>query len=159
MVPFVTSFVSKAVKDDDDRLELLTAESIKRHPGDSLAVRNEIAAWRAAHPRPTATLADVADVIDHVKQIAGVDHVGIGSDFDGITETVVGLEDVSTFPTLFAELARRGWTEMELRKLAGGNVLRVLRDAERVSARLKRERAPSVATIEQLDGSGVRPTP
>jgi len=159
MVPFVTSFVSKAVKEDDDQLQRIMMESTKRHAGDSAAVRTEVAAWRAAHPRPTATINDVADVIDHVKQVAGADHVGIGSDFDGIPETVVGLEDVSTFPTLFAELARRGWTEADLRKLAGGNVLRVLREAERVSARLKRERAASIATIEQLDGPGARATP
>jgi membrane dipeptidase len=109
--------------------------------------------------RPRATIADVADMIDHVKQVAGVDHVGIGSDFDGIPEVVLGLEDVSKFPALFAELARRGWSQAHLQKLAGGNVLRVLREAERVSARLKKERQPSVATIEQLDGPRARPTP
>ena len=91
-------------------------------------------------------------MIDHVRKVAGTDHVGIGGDFDGIDENVVGLEDVSTYPALFAELARRGWSEADLRKLAGGNVLRVLRQAEVVSARLKRERGPSNATIEQLDG-------
>ena len=159
MVPFVTAFVNKAVKEDDDQLVLLFNESRQRHPGDTAAVRNEIAGWRASHPRPKAAIGDVADVIDHVKQIAGVDHVGIGSDFDGISETVVGLEDVSKFPALFAELARRGWSQKDLEKLAGGNVLRVLRDAERVSARLKRERPASTATIEQLDGPGSRATP
>jgi membrane dipeptidase len=159
MVPFVTAFVNKAVKEDDDQLALVASEARQRHPGDAVAIRNEIAAWRASHPRPTAAVGDVADVIDHVKQIAGVDHVGIGSDFDGISETVVGLEDVSKFPAIFAELARRGWSQRDLEKLAGGNVLRVLRDAERVSARLKRERPASTATIEQLDGPGARATP
>jgi membrane dipeptidase len=158
MVPFVTAFVNRAVKEDDDQLALLSNEARQRHPGDTAAVRNEIASWRAAHPRPKAAITDVADVIDHVKQIAGVDHVGIGSDFDGISETVVGLEDVSKFPALFAELARRGWSQPDLQKLSGGNVLRVLRDAERVSARLKRERPPSTATIEQLD-RGARAVP
>ena len=153
MVPFVTAFVSKAVKADDDRLQGLTAAAVQRHPGDSAAVRAEVAAWRAANPRPKASLAEVADVIDHVRKIAGVDHVGLGGDFDGIDETVVGLEDVSTYPTLIAELARRGWSDADLRKLTGGNVLRVLRQAEQVSARLKRERAPSNATIAQLDGT------
>lgn len=100
---------------------------------------------------PGATLAQVADHIDHIKRVAGVDHVGIGGDFDGIDDVVRGLEDVSTYPALFAELARRGWTEGELRKLAGENILRAMEQAERVAARLQRERAPSTATIEQLD--------
>ena len=99
-----------------------------------------------------ATIADVADHVDHVANVAGIDHVGIGSDFDGIDSTPVGLEDVSTFPALFAELSRRGWTEEELRKLAGENVLRAWREAETVARRLQRERSPSTKTIEQLDG-------
>jgi len=159
MVPFVTAFVNRAVKADDDEVQAQIAAGTRRHPGDSAAARAELDAWRAAHPRPKATIGDVADVIDHVKQIAGVEHVGIGSDFDGISETVVGLEDVSKFPALFAELARRGWTQADLEKLSGRNVLRVLRDAERVSARLKRGRAPSTATIEQLDGQSQRTLP
>jgi membrane dipeptidase len=85
-----------------------------------------------------------------------VDHVGIGSDFDGIEETVVGLEDVSKYPAVFAELARRGWSDADLEKLAGGNVLRVLAQAEQVAKRLQRERPPSTATIEQLDGVATR---
>lgn len=100
----------------------------------------------------SATLAEVADHIDHVANVAGVDHVGIGSDFDGIETTPTGLEDVSTYPALFAELSRRGWTEEELAKLAGENVLRVMREAESVARRLQRERPPSTRTIEQLDG-------
>jgi membrane dipeptidase len=99
-----------------------------------------------------ATLSDVADHIDHVSAIAGVDHVGIGSDFDGIDSTPIGLEDVSTYPSLFAELSRRGWTEQDLRKLAGENLLRVMREAEAAARRLQRDRPPSTATIEQLDG-------
>lgn len=100
-----------------------------------------------------ATLSDVADHIDHVANLAGIDHVGIGSDFDGIDSTPVGLEDVSTFPELFAELSRRGWTDEELAKLAGDNMLRVMREAEAVARRLQRERPPSTATIEALDGA------
>jgi membrane dipeptidase len=101
--------------------------------------------------RDQATVADVADHIEHIVQVAGVDHVGIGSDFDGITETPVGLEDVSTFPKVFAELSHRGWSEEDLAKLAGENVLRVMREAEAVARRLQRERGPSMATIEELD--------
>jgi membrane dipeptidase len=151
MVPFVNSFVSAAVKADDDALEAETAAAGKRHPNDAAGAKKEVDAWRAAHPRPKATIAEVADHIDHVRKIAGVDHIGIGSDLDGITETVVGLEDVSKFPALFAELARRGWSDTDLAKLANGNVMRVLVEAERVSARLRATTKPSTATIEQLD--------
>jgi len=151
MVPFVTVFVSEAVRADDDSLAAQTAAAAKRHPNDAAAVRSEVAAWRAKHPRPTASIGQVADHIEHIRKIAGVDHVGIGSDFDGITENVVGLEDVSKFPALFAELARRGWSDADLAKLASGNVLRVLAYAEKVSARLKKTTKPSNATIEKLD--------
>jgi membrane dipeptidase len=152
MVPFVTAFTSKVVFDDDALIERTTADLRRRFPGDTLAQRREFASWRAAHPRPKAMLSDVADAIDHVRKVAGVDHVGIGSDLDGITETVVGLEDVSKFPMLFAGLARRGWSDADLRKLAGENVLRAFRQAEVVSARLRKERPASIATIQQLDG-------
>ena len=151
MVPFVNSFVSAAVKADDDALEAETAAATKNHPHDSVAVKKEVDAWRATHVRPKATISDVANQVEHVRQIAGIDHVGIGSDLDGITETVVGLEDVSKFPALFAELARRGWTDADLGKLANGNVMRVLAEAERVSAKLRSTAKPSTATIEQLD--------
>jgi membrane dipeptidase len=157
MVPFVTAFVSKAVKANDDTLQVEIAALRQRYGGDTAAGRAELLRWQAAHPRPKATVAEVADQIEHVRRVAGVDHVGIGSDFDGITENVVGLEDVSTYPTLFAELAHRGWSDADLAKLASGNVLRVLADAERVAARLKRTRGPSQATIEKLDGRPAAP--
>jgi membrane dipeptidase len=99
-----------------------------------------------------ATLADVADHLDHVKEVAGAAHVGIGSDYDGISSVPEGLEDVSTFPALFAELSRRGWSETELRMLAGENLLRVMREAEATARRLQRMRPPSTATLEELDG-------
>ena len=158
MVPFVTSFTSAAVKADEDSLAAVGAAALRRHPDDSAAARAEVASWRASHARPKATIADVANAIEHVRDIAGIDHVGIGSDFDGIDENVVGLEDVSKYPALFAELARRGWSDADLAKLASGNVLRVLAQAEAVSARLKKTRQPSNATIAQLDGK-VRVTP
>ncbi len=101
--------------------------------------------------RDQATIGDVADHIEHVVRMAGVDHVGIGSDYDGISSTPVGMEDVSTYPVLFAELSRRGWSEEDLAKLAGENVLRAMREAEEVARRLQRERDPSTATIEALD--------
>jgi len=102
--------------------------------------------------RAEATLSDVADHVDHIAAVAGVDHVGIGSDYDGIDRVPRGLEDVSTYPALFAELSRRGWSEADLRKLAGENVLRVMREGEAVARRLQRERPPSTRTIDELDG-------
>lgn len=101
----------------------------------------------------TASLSDVADHIEHVRRVAGADHVGIGGDFDGIESGPHGLEDVSTYPALFAELSRRGWSDEDLMKLAGENLLRVMRDAERTARRLQRGRPPSTKTIEELDGS------
>jgi membrane dipeptidase len=117
---------------------------------------NRLPAAERTGAAPRATLAQVADHIDHIRRVAGVDHVGIGGDFDGIDDVVEGLEDVSTYPALFAELARRGWSEGDLAKLAGENVLRAFEEAERVAARLQRERGPSTRTIEQLDGPGGR---
>jgi membrane dipeptidase len=98
-----------------------------------------------------ATVTDAADHLDHIRKVAGADHVGIGGDFDGITTVPAGLEDVSKYPALTAELLRRGWPETDIRKALGLNVLRVMRRAEEVAARLEKQRAPSVATIEQLD--------
>ena len=118
-------------------------------------INSEVMRWsnlpreqRAAQPAPQATIADVIAHIEHVRDVAGIDHVGIGADFDGIDSTPVGLEDVSTYPALFAELSRRGWSEADLRKLAGENVLRAWTQAAEVAARLQRERAPSIKTIE-----------
>ena len=113
--------------------------------------RTPAASRPAGRPAPRATLAQVADHIEHIRRVAGADHVGIGGDFDGIEDVVQGLEDVSTYPSLFAELARRGWSDADLGKLAGENVLRAFARAAEVSARLQRSRPPSTATIEALD--------
>ena len=98
-----------------------------------------------------ASISDVADHIEHIRDVAGINHVGLGSDFDGIPSYVDGLEDVSTFPALFMELARRGWSDEDLGKLAGENLLRVLRQSEATAMRLRRERSPSTRTIEEMD--------
>jgi membrane dipeptidase len=105
-----------------------------------------------AEEAPRAVLSDVADHIEHIRSVAGIEHVGLGGDFDGISSVVRGLEDVSTYPALLEELERRGWTESELRALVGENVLRVMREAEAAAARIQKERPPSTATIEALDG-------
>jgi len=138
MVPFVTGFVSPAVFLYDQSTRPRIRDLQAKYGNDTAAITREINQWRAAHPEPRATLSQVADQIEYVRKVAGIDHVGIGGDFDGITEVVQGLEDVSTYPALFAELARRGWSDRDLRKLAGENFLRVFAQAEAVSARLRR---------------------
>jgi membrane dipeptidase len=151
MVTFVPAFVSQEVA-DYEKMETAEIARLQGQTTDTAEVRRQMEAWETAHPRPPATLAQVADHIDHVRKVAGPDNVGIGSDFDGITYTPTGLEDVSTFPALFAELIRRGWSDQDLQKLAGRNLLRVIRSAEATAARLQRQRQPSTRTIEQLDG-------
>ncbi len=151
MVTFVPSFISQEVADHGTERTRQARALAEEFPGDTIRQRQGMERWTAAHPTPTAALSQVADHIEHVRRVAGVAHVGIGGDFDGITDVIRGLEDVATYPQLFAELARRGWTEQELRMLAGENVLRALERAEEVAARLQRERPASTATIESLD--------
>jgi len=107
-----------------------------------------LAAWEKGHPKPVVTLQQVADHIDHIRKVAGVDHVGIGSDFDGIEDWPQGLEGVDRYPALLAELMRRGWTDEDVAKVAGSNVLRVLAAAEQVAARLRVTRAASEAALK-----------
>ena len=153
MVPFVPSFVSPELAANEKEAAAVAERARAEHPGDTTAQRAQLAAWRDTNPAPRATLSQVADQIEHIRDVAGIDHVGIGSDFDGITDVVVGLEDVSKFPALFAELARRGWSDEDLKKLAGENVLHAFARAEAVSARLRKERPPSNKTITQLDSA------
>jgi membrane dipeptidase len=108
-------------------------------------------AWRKANPAPKVTLAEVADHIDHIAKVAGVDHVGIGSDYDGVDNSLPdGLESVADYPALLAEMLRRGWSDADVAKLAGGNVLRVMEQAEKVAASMKSE-LPATATEPALD--------
>ncbi len=107
-----------------------------------------LAAWDAAHPRPVTTLAQVADHIDHIRQVAGIDHIGLGSDFDGIPDAPVGLEGVDRYPALLEELMRRGWSDADIAKLAGENLLRAMAAAEKVSLRLRASTAPSIAIFD-----------
>jgi membrane dipeptidase len=131
MVNFNPGFVSEAVRVYDDSMEA-RVRVLRAGGAGAIAVADSLKAWTARAPK--ATLAQVADHIEHIRDVAGVDAVGIGSDFDGITEVPVGLENVSTFPDLIAELLRRGWSEGDVRKVAGLNALRVMRAAERVAA-------------------------
>jgi membrane dipeptidase len=125
-------------------------------PNDAEAAQRAYREWQRQNPIARGTIATVADHVDHVVQVAGIDHVGLGSDFDGVTSLPVGLEDVSRFPHLTAELLRRGYSERDVKKILGENTLRVMREAELVSARLRRERAPSAAKIDELDGGLLR---
>jgi membrane dipeptidase len=148
MVTFVPGFVSRTIRDaetaQDSAIRQLTAGVTDTTERDRISSE-----YRKAHPLPRATIADVADHIDHARQVAGVDHIGIGSDFDGIDEGPVGLEDVSKFPNLFAELIRRGWSDADLRKLAGQNLLRVMHQAEAVAAKLQVAGQPSTVVYQK----------
>jgi membrane dipeptidase len=128
----------------------------EQYPNDPEAARRAYDEWRRANPVPRGTVATLADHIDHVVRVAGIDHVGLGSDFDGVTSLPEGMDDVSRFPYLTAELLRRGYSDDDVRKVLGGNVLRVMRQAEIVSARLRGERGPSQAVIDVMDGLPVR---
>jgi membrane dipeptidase len=104
------------------------------NPGDPAAAKAALTAWEAANPRPASTIPQVADHIDHIAKLIGVDHVGLGGDFDGIEVTTQGMQDVSTYPALLTELARRGWSVADLEKLTSGNMMRVLRAVEAYAA-------------------------
>jgi len=119
--------------------------------GDPEGAKKALADWEKANPEPVVTLSQVADHIDHIAKVAGVDHVGIGSDFDGVGSLPQGLSGVQTYPALLAELMRRGWSDADVAKLAGENVLRVMAAAEKVAAGMAGEPAGS-GTVAGLDG-------
>lgn len=152
MVTFVPGFISNAIRAHDATAQAARVR-FESEGGGAEEVARKVREWRAANPSPKATMADVIAHIEHVRAVAGIDHVGIGGDFDGISEVPEGLEDVSTYPALFAELARRGWTDGDLAKLAGENLLRVMREAESAARKIQRVRGPSTATIEAMDGT------
>jgi membrane dipeptidase len=153
MVTFVSSFVSeetfqhrRASQAERRRLESL--------PGSTQeTVRQGLDRWDASHPWPRGTISEVADHIDHIRDVAGIDYLGLGSDFDGTTYVPKGLDDVAAFPALTAELLRRGYSDQDVKKVLGLNLLRVMRDVEAVAARLQRERGPSNVLIEDVDDS------
>ncbi|MEO8746464.1 MAG: membrane dipeptidase [Rhodanobacter sp.] len=157
MATFATQYVSPAENQwEADRAAEQTRFSAPPYAGLYIGqperAKAALAEWDRQHPQPVTTLAMVADHIEHIRKVAGVDCVGIGSDFDGIPDTPRGLEGVDKFPALLQELARRGWSDQDLAKVAGGNILRVMREAAAVAARLQKTELPSFATIEQLDG-------
>ena len=153
MANFYPAFVSQAAASWDAARAGASAKFDALYVGQPDRAKAAMDKWRKEHPQPQATIAQVADHIDHIRKIAGVESVGIGSDFDGIEVTPVGLDGVDKYPALFEELARRGWTEDELADLAGRNLLRVMREAEQVAAKLQAQEAPSNATIK-MDANG-----
>jgi membrane dipeptidase len=151
MVTFVPGFVSEKLRTYQSLRQAEEARLKSLFDGEPQNVKAGLTAWEAANPRPVATLGDVADHVEHIIKVAGEDHAGIGGDFDGITTTPTDLNSVADYPKLFAELLRRGHSEERLKKLAGLNVLRVMRQTEAASARLRKERAPAEVLIEELD--------
>ncbi len=147
MVTFVPSFVAEDVRAwgaarsaEDARLKAL-------NPGNPGAVTEGMRTWRDANPAPTADIADVVAHIEHVRDVAGIDHVGLGGDFDGVGSLPVGLEGVDGYPRLLAALMQRGWTESDIRKLAGENILRVMHQVEGVAVAHYGDR-PNLAVLE-----------
>ena len=139
MVCFMPGYVTEAERADMEAGEKDRNRLKKLFPDDDAKVEAGHAAWRKTHPEPPpATLSDVADHIDHIRKIAGIDHVGIGSDFEGYHGAAKGLEDVSCYPALLAELMRRGYTKADIKKVAGLNLVRVFRQAEKVAARFQK---------------------
>ncbi len=151
MVTFVPSFLTEARRLWGAAIDGEEARLAGLYPEDAERVQRDLAAWKVENPEPRPSIGDIADHIEHIKKVAGIDHVGIGSDFDGITSTPVGASGVDAFPVLLAELLRRGWTDAEVKKVAGENLLRAFRLAEAAALRLQKERPASEATIEALD--------
>jgi membrane dipeptidase len=157
MVNFVPAFVSQACRDwergfaEDARQRGFDFKNVPGR-GQAKELRQE---WIAKHPRPAVKLAEVANHVEHVREVAGVDHVGIGSDYDGVDWLPEGLEDTSTYPALIAELLRRGWSEEDCGKLASGNIIRTLRAAEETARGLSASRGPSRSRIGELDTPAV----
>ncbi|MFW2343325.1 dipeptidase [Brevundimonas sp.] len=146
MITFVPSFIDEDVRawGADQSAERARLESL--HPGDPEAVTDGMEAWTAARPAPTADIADIVAHIEHVRDVAGIDHVGLGGDFDGISSLPDGISGVDAYPLIMAELLRRGWSEADILKLTGGNVLRVMRGVEAAAARMQLEESPFLMT-------------
>ncbi|WP_377643421.1 dipeptidase [Oryzobacter terrae] len=152
MVTFVPRFVSQAARDwalevDD------AAAAAGVDTEDAPTFEPWLAQWRVTHELPVVTLDDVVAHVEHVREVVGPGHVGLGGDYDGVDVLPQGLEDVSGYPRLLAALADRGWTDADLGALAGGNALRLLGDAEVRAAEIGATRGPSLARIEDLDGT------
>ncbi|MEN3359411.1 MAG: rane dipeptidase [Mycobacteriales bacterium] len=153
MVTFVPAFLTEPCRAWQQEMHAALdrqAAGMPEYGPQWLATRD---AWTGANPRPPCTVADVADHIEHVRAVAGVDHVGLGGDFDGVPTVPTGLSGVDGYPALLAELAGRGWSDAELAKLTWRNALRVLRATEAAGTEARRSRGPSRATVAGLDAA------
>jgi membrane dipeptidase len=140
MVCFMPGYLTERERVDYTAWSAERERLTARFGEDTAKIEAALDDWRKTHREPqAATLADVANHVDHIRKVAGVDHVGLGGDFEGFRGAVTGLEDVSKYPDLLVELLHRGWTRAEIKKLVGQNVLRVMRDVERVAAKLQHE--------------------
>jgi len=144
MVTFVPGFVSEAVRSWNADKAAEAARLKTLWPGDPDRAAKDLADWTTAHPVPHAAVADVVAHIQHVRAVAGLDHVGLGGDFDGVDSLPDGITGVDAYPAILAALMAAGWTEADIRKLAGENMLRVMRAVEAV-ARAKAGEAPGMA--------------
>lgn len=154
MVTFVPSFVNEDVRAYFERLNA-ERQRLSGTGSQPAELQSQLEVWRRENPGPQASLQDVADHIDHIRGLIGTAHLGIGSDFDGIPTVPVGLEDASTFPDLFVELVRRGYSDDELKDIAGRSFLRAMRAAEDVARDLRASEPPADDPIEALDGGDV----
>ena len=152
MVSFVPGFVSQQTYEHGLARDAEKARLEAQSDSSDESVEAGLEAWDADNPEPRATVSDIANHIDRIREKAGIDHIGIGSDFDGITSVPEGLEDVSKYPVLTAELLRREYSEEDILKILGGNILRLMRAVENAATRIQQERGPSEASIEDLDG-------
>ncbi|HYD28732.1 dipeptidase [Brevundimonas sp.] len=148
MVTFVPGFINEQVRAWSAARSAEDARLKSLNPGDPAAVTSGLEAWIAAHPAPRAGLADVVAHIQHVRDVAGVDHVGLGGDFDGVSALPDGVDGVDAYPRILAALMANGWSEADIRKLAGENVLRVMRRVEAVAAGKRAER-PNLAKLPE----------
>jgi membrane dipeptidase len=156
MVNFYSGYVSNAYNQWDadrsaEQARIATPPFSGLYLGQPERAAAALAAWDKAHPKPLVTVSDVADHFDHIRKIAGIDHVGIGSDFDGVDGVPVGLDSADDYPALLAELLKRGWSDADVAKVTGGNLLRVMEANEKTATRLQKDQQPSNARIEQID--------
>jgi membrane dipeptidase len=156
MVNFYPGYISNAYSQWDadrsaEKARIATPPFSGLYLGQPERAAAALEAWDKAHPKPLVTVSDVADHFDHVRKIAGIEHVGIGSDFDGVDSVPVGLDSADDYPALLAELLKRGWSDADVAKATGGNLLRVMEANEKIAARLQQSETPSNARIEEAD--------
>jgi membrane dipeptidase len=157
MVNYAPSFVSEEFRKWSAAEEAEKARFKDLFIGNPEEIKTQTENWKKTNPKPEVTLQQLADHIDHIRKTAGIDHVGLGADLDGITETPVGLQDVSAYPALMAELLKRGYTKEDVKRVAGLNILRVMKKTEQVAESLQKEVQPEDRKIEEVDGTRTSP--